>query len=107
MRRSWFALVLCLASGVIASIHELIIGSYSTAFLYTVEFDDEALTLTLVANTSVPYASNWIAFNVSPLYYLATLKQTSNRLDYSSSMINQIYMPQHSVQQAGHGFHNL
>jgi carboxy-cis,cis-muconate cyclase len=53
--------------GAHAAIHELIIGTFSTKSLYTVEFDDEALTLNLIANTSVPYAGNWIAFNVHML----------------------------------------
>lgn len=67
MWTSCFAVLISLAFGVNATIHELIVGTFSTKFLYTVEFDDEALTLNLVANTSVPYAANWIAFNVSPI----------------------------------------
>lgn len=59
-----FLTILSLVLGVDATIHELIVGTFSTKFLYTVEFDDEALTLSLLANTSVPYAGNWIAFNV-------------------------------------------
>lgn len=59
-----FIAVLSLILGVHATIYELIVGTFSTKFLYTVEFDDEALTLSLLANISVPYAGNWIAFNV-------------------------------------------
>lgn len=60
-----------------AAIHELIVGTFSTLFLYTVEFDDEAMTLSLVANTSVPYAGNWIAFNV---FMLSLVYKTSRSL---------------------------
>lgn len=56
--------ILTLVLEVHATVHELIVGTFSTRFLYTVEFDDEALTLNLLANISVPYAGNWIAFNV-------------------------------------------
>jgi carboxy-cis,cis-muconate cyclase len=48
-----------------AAKHELIIGTFGTQYLYTVEFDDEALTLDLLANTSVPAAGSWIALSVS------------------------------------------
>ncbi|KAK9424084.1 putative Carboxy-cis,cis-muconate cyclase [Seiridium unicorne] len=53
-----------LLAAVRAAIHELIVGTFSTKFLYTVEFDDETLTLSLLANTSVPFAGNWISFSV-------------------------------------------
>lgn len=67
-----FLTLLCLALGAHAAIHELIVGTFSTKFLYTVEFDDEALTLSLLAKIPVPYAGNWIAFNVgfSPYFIL-------------------------------------
>lgn len=63
--------IFSLAVGANATIHELIVGTFSTKFLYTVEFDDEALTLSLLANMSVPYAGNWIAFNVGLTLYSA------------------------------------
>lgn len=63
--------IFSLAVGANATIHELIVGTFSTKFLYTVEFDDEALTLSLLANMSVPYAGNWIAFNVGFTPYSA------------------------------------
>lgn len=56
--------IISLVLSVNATIHELIVGTFSSKFLYTVEFDDEALTLSLLGNISVPYAGNWIAFNV-------------------------------------------
>lgn len=59
-----FIAILALILEVHATVHELIVGTFSTKFLYTVEFDDEALTLSLLANISLPYAGNWIAFNV-------------------------------------------
>ncbi|KAK2604136.1 hypothetical protein N8I77_007091 [Diaporthe amygdali] len=63
MYTSFLAIFISLVFGINATIHELIVGTFSTKFLYTVEFDDEALTLSLSANMSVPYAGNWIAFN--------------------------------------------
>lgn len=59
------AALLSAASVVNAATHELIVGTFGTSFLYTVEFDDEALTLDLVANTSVPNPNSWLNFNVS------------------------------------------
>lgn len=51
-----------------AATHELIVGTFnptiSTPSLYTLEFDDEALTLNLIANTSVPAAGSWLALSV-------------------------------------------
>ncbi|KAI1340371.1 hypothetical protein F5Y15DRAFT_56086 [Xylariaceae sp. FL0016] len=46
-----------------AATHELIVGTFGSEFLYTIEFDDEALTLQMVANTSMPVSSSWIAFS--------------------------------------------
>ncbi|ETS77426.1 hypothetical protein PFICI_11300 [Pestalotiopsis fici W106-1] len=43
--------------------HQLIIGTLGTKSLYTVEFDDEASTLKLLANTSVPVPGSWITLN--------------------------------------------
>lgn len=48
-----------------AATHELIVGTFGTKVLYTLEFDDTALTLDLVANTSVPVAGSWVALSVS------------------------------------------
>lgn len=48
-----------------AAIHEFIVGSISSRFLYTGVFDDEALTLSLVANITTPTVNSWIALNVS------------------------------------------
>lgn len=72
--------ILALILQVHATVHELIVGTFSTKFLYTVEFDDEALTLNLLANISVPYAGNWIAFNVffSPHYPFTSTIAKSN-----------------------------
>lgn len=70
-----------------ATIHELIVGTFSTKFLYTVEFDDEALTLSLSANTSVPYAGNWIAFNVGRLHFAnhSTPKPSLSRIQHDKT----------------------
>ncbi|KAH9889669.1 hypothetical protein F4778DRAFT_773283 [Xylariomycetidae sp. FL2044] len=46
-----------------AATHEMIVGTFGTTSLYTLAFDDEALTLELVANTSTPAASSWIALS--------------------------------------------
>ncbi|CAJ2512503.1 Uu.00g055180.m01.CDS01 [Anthostomella pinea] len=46
-----------------AATHDLIVGTFGTKALYTLEFDDEALTLDLVANTSTTISSSWIALS--------------------------------------------
>lgn len=48
-----------------AATHELIVGTFGTTFIYTIEFNDETLTLEQTANTSVSIASSWISLNVS------------------------------------------
>lgn len=57
--------LLSLAAAANAATHELIVGTFGTKALYTLEFDDEALTLDLVRNTSVPVAGSWVALSVS------------------------------------------
>jgi hypothetical protein len=47
-----------------ATKHHIFTGTYGTPFIYTVEFNDENSTLKLVANTSVPVASQWLALSV-------------------------------------------
>ena len=63
------AALLSLIAAANAATHELLVGTFGTKSLYTVEFDDEALTLDLVANTSVPAAGSWLALSVSCSYY--------------------------------------
>ncbi|TQS31663.1 hypothetical protein Golomagni_08049, partial [Golovinomyces magnicellulatus] len=46
-----------------ASKHELIVANFLNGFLYTVDFDDETLTLDLAANITVPVPSSWISFS--------------------------------------------
>ncbi|KAI0018827.1 carboxy-cis,cis-muconate cyclase [Xylariomycetidae sp. FL0641] len=46
-----------------AAMHELIVGTFGTNSLYTLEFDDELLTLELVKNTSTSTSNSWITFN--------------------------------------------
>lgn len=46
-----------------AATHSLIVSTYTVKSLYTLEFDDEALTLSLAANTSAPTASQWITLS--------------------------------------------
>ncbi|KAI5925010.1 Lactonase, 7-bladed beta-propeller-domain-containing protein [Camillea tinctor] len=46
-----------------ATKHRLIVGTFSTNFLYTVEYDDDYEALSLVAKTQVPAASSWISLN--------------------------------------------
>lgn len=58
------AALLSAITAVHAATHEIIVGTFGTPFLYTVVFDDEALTLELVANTTVPIANSWLDLNV-------------------------------------------
>jgi len=61
---SSFAL-LSLLSAVRGEIHQLIVGTFGTENLYTLEFDDSALTLELIGNLTTNAASSWIALSVS------------------------------------------
>ncbi|KAI0383369.1 Lactonase, 7-bladed beta-propeller-domain-containing protein [Hypomontagnella monticulosa] len=46
-----------------AAKHQLIVGTFTTHFLYTVEYDDVAETLELVKKTPTDAASSWIALS--------------------------------------------
>ncbi|TVY75964.1 Carboxy-cis,cis-muconate cyclase [Lachnellula suecica] len=46
-----------------ADLHQLIVGTFKTESLYTLEFDDAALTLELIGNFSANAASSWIALS--------------------------------------------
>ncbi|KAI0106600.1 Lactonase, 7-bladed beta-propeller-domain-containing protein [Hypoxylon sp. NC0597] len=46
-----------------AAKHQLIVGTFSTNFLYTVEYDDAAQTLELVHKTPTNAASSWISLS--------------------------------------------
>lgn len=52
-----------LAPTIQAATHQMIIGTFSTSFLYTVEFDDSANTLTLLKNTTANTASQWLSLS--------------------------------------------
>ncbi|KAL2874937.1 hypothetical protein SGCOL_009916 [Colletotrichum sp. CLE4] len=56
-----------LASGFVSATHalnhQLIVGTFGTPYLYTLEFEDAARTLTLAANTSVNVSSSWISLS--------------------------------------------
>ncbi|EFX04833.1 polyketide synthase [Grosmannia clavigera kw1407] len=51
------------AVGVIADVHELIVGTFGTDSLYTLVFDDVSLALHLTGNTTTTGASSWIALS--------------------------------------------
>jgi hypothetical protein len=59
-----------------ATKHYIFTGTYGTPFIYTVEFNDENSTLKLVANTSVPVASQWLALSVRLKIVVAELQWT-------------------------------
>jgi carboxy-cis,cis-muconate cyclase len=66
MRTSILSLAfLGLLSAVKGELHQLIVGTFGTAKLYTLEFDDTALTLELIGNFTANAASSWIALSVS------------------------------------------
>jgi carboxy-cis,cis-muconate cyclase len=54
-----------LLSAVSGELHQLIVGTFGTEHLYTLEFDDSALTLELIGNLTTNAASSWIALSVS------------------------------------------
>ncbi|KAH6664414.1 putative carboxy-cis,cis-muconate cyclase [Halenospora varia] len=55
--------ILALSKLAKCDIHHLIAGTFGTTNLYTLEFDDVALTLNMIANTSTAVASSWIALS--------------------------------------------
>lgn len=66
MRNSIFSLLLLgAANAVKGDLHQLIVGTFGTNSLYTLEFDDVALTLDLVQNYTAAVSSSWIALSVS------------------------------------------
>ncbi|KAJ4385605.1 hypothetical protein N0V93_010034 [Gnomoniopsis smithogilvyi] len=98
MHRGLGAATLLGAIGVAhAATHELIVGTFGTPFLYTVEFDDEALTLQQTANTSVPIASSWISLNHDKSTLYGTAYKSNGFLSYSlangTSLTNTAWVP--------------
>ncbi|KAF8866949.1 carboxy-cis,cis-muconate cyclase [Acephala macrosclerotiorum] len=64
MRASLSSFALLSALSVVkAELHHLIVGTFGTEYLYTLEFDDSALTLNLIQNLSVPVASSWLGLS--------------------------------------------
>lgn len=64
MRCSTSALALgLLTPAVQAAKHQIIIGTFSTSFLYTVEFDDETNTLSLLKNSTAATAHQWLSLS--------------------------------------------
>jgi carboxy-cis,cis-muconate cyclase len=53
------------ATTVTAAKHTLVVGTFSTEFLYTLDYDDEQGTLMQVARSVVPAASSWLTLNVN------------------------------------------
>lgn len=47
-----------------AAVHHLFVGTFGAASLYTLAFDDEALTLELVKNNTASAGHSWISFDV-------------------------------------------
>jgi carboxy-cis,cis-muconate cyclase len=71
-----------------ADLHHLIVGTFGTEKLYTLEFDDSALTLELIGNYSANAASSWIALSVSnvPVYWnILTRSQHNKKNLYGTS----------------------
>ncbi|KAI1434870.1 Lactonase, 7-bladed beta-propeller-domain-containing protein [Xylaria sp. CBS 124048] len=50
-------------ASVSAAKHKIIVGSFRTGFLYTLEYDDEMRSLALLAQSAVQAASSWITLN--------------------------------------------
>lgn len=57
--------LLGLVMGVKGDLHQLLVGTFGTEKLYTLEFDDVALTMALIGNYTASAASSWIALSVS------------------------------------------
>ncbi|KAI0445003.1 Lactonase, 7-bladed beta-propeller-domain-containing protein [Xylaria telfairii] len=58
-----FIACLGLDIGASAVTHNLVVGTFSTEFLYTVGYDDETECLALLAQSAVAAASSWITLN--------------------------------------------
>ena len=63
-------------SAVNGELHQLIVGTFGTEKLYTLEFDDSTLTLELIGNLTTNAASSLIALSVSVLERFLALALT-------------------------------
>lgn len=61
---STFVVILSTLQAAEATVHRLFVGTFGAASLYTVAFDDEALTLELVKNSTASAGHSWISFDV-------------------------------------------
>lgn len=67
MRTSTSVALLGLATAVLGDVHQLIVGTFGTEYLYTLQFDDQSLTLDLIGNMSTNAASSWITLSVGAI----------------------------------------
>lgn len=56
--------LLCYSSPVAATLHHLFVGAFKSPYLYTVGFDDENLTLSLLNNVTTEDYHFWITLDV-------------------------------------------
>ncbi|KAI3336324.1 carboxy-cis,cis-muconate cyclase [Xylariaceae sp. AK1471] len=63
MTGALFLLLSSFAITVPAAKHKLVVGTFSTEFLYTLEYDDVEGSLAQVARSVVPAASSWLTLN--------------------------------------------
>ncbi|KAL1616532.1 hypothetical protein SLS56_011370 [Neofusicoccum ribis] len=78
-----------------ATKHHLFVGTFSGANLYAVEFDDEALSLTLTKNITANAAHAWInlSHDKKNLYAVEDGGWDSYTVDNSSSLTHNSYIP--------------
>lgn len=81
-------------------LHQLIVGTFTTDNLYTVEFDDSALTLKLLQNKTTTAASSWIALSVSYFCFgvECSKRRSMTRKRYTGPPFQRLY--QHSFPTA-------
>ncbi|KAI1331226.1 carboxy-cis,cis-muconate cyclase [Xylariaceae sp. FL0255] len=60
---SFLLVLLSLNIRALASVHTIIVGTFGTEFLYTVQYNDEEGTLSLVGRSSVEAASSWLTLS--------------------------------------------
>jgi hypothetical protein len=80
-----------------AMLHHLMVGTWTPpGAIFTLQFDDEKLTLKLIKKTEIPHDEpiSWITFSVRQLQFLILQKRVKWLILAHGSMIRETYMVQ-------------